>query len=271
MEKQSELYFTTGEFAKILGVSKHTLFHYDDIKLFCPAHTEDNGYRYYFLWQMDTFEVIRALQKLSMPLSEIRNYMASRSPDKFLALTRDKEGEIDREIERLKSLKKFIQMEQKNIEEAMNATLDSPFIVRIPDEYLMISNVRDTAEKTIAEEIAAHVKLMERHHVTLNTVGACCHLSDLEEGRYDHYFQIYSRMDRKVSALKPSKKAGGSYVQVYYQGYDGSLKRPYEMISRFARENSLVLDDIWYEDLLQDELTAKCYDDYIVKASVRIK
>ena len=37
MEKQSELYFTTGEFAKILGVKKHTLFHYDEIGLFSPA------------------------------------------------------------------------------------------------------------------------------------------------------------------------------------------------------------------------------------------
>ena len=64
MEKQSELYFTTGEFARILGVRKHTLFHYDEIGLFSPALKEENGYRYYFVWQMDMFEVIRALQKL---------------------------------------------------------------------------------------------------------------------------------------------------------------------------------------------------------------
>ena len=72
MEKQSELYFTTGEFARILGVGKHTLFHYDEIGLFSPAIKEENGYRYYFVWQMDTFEVIRALQKLGMSLGEIK-------------------------------------------------------------------------------------------------------------------------------------------------------------------------------------------------------
>ena len=55
MEKQSELYFTTGEFARILGVRKHTLFHYDEIGLFSPALKEENGYRYYFVWQMDMF------------------------------------------------------------------------------------------------------------------------------------------------------------------------------------------------------------------------
>ena len=29
MEQRNELYFTTGEFAEILGVKKLTLFHYD--------------------------------------------------------------------------------------------------------------------------------------------------------------------------------------------------------------------------------------------------
>ena len=29
-------YMTTGEFASAMGVSKDTLFHYDDIGLFCP-------------------------------------------------------------------------------------------------------------------------------------------------------------------------------------------------------------------------------------------
>ena len=87
MDQRSELYFTTGEFAKILGVKKHTLFHYDEIGLFSPAVKEDNGYRYYFVWQMDAFEVIRALQKLGMPLARIKEYMESRSPERFLDLS----------------------------------------------------------------------------------------------------------------------------------------------------------------------------------------
>ena len=53
MEKQSELYFTTGEFARILGVRKHTLFHYDEIGLFSlPAGSTltDTGIILYGRW-----------------------------------------------------------------------------------------------------------------------------------------------------------------------------------------------------------------------------
>ena len=95
MEKQSELYFTTGEFARILGVRKHTLFHYDEIGLFSPALKEENGYRYYFVWQMDMFEVIRALQKLGMSLGEIKEYMENRSPERFMSMMDGKKRQLD--------------------------------------------------------------------------------------------------------------------------------------------------------------------------------
>nr|WP_243686593.1 MerR family DNA-binding transcriptional regulator [Clostridioides difficile] len=36
MSQVSKNYFTTGEFAKICGINKKTLFHYDDIGLFSP-------------------------------------------------------------------------------------------------------------------------------------------------------------------------------------------------------------------------------------------
>ena len=46
-------YMTTGEFASAMGVSKDTLFHYDDIGLFCPEKVSENGYRYYSIYQME--------------------------------------------------------------------------------------------------------------------------------------------------------------------------------------------------------------------------
>lgn len=48
------LYMTTGEFAALMGVSKHTLFHYDDIGLFSPEYVAENGYRMYSLYQLET-------------------------------------------------------------------------------------------------------------------------------------------------------------------------------------------------------------------------
>ena len=52
------LYMTTGEFAALMGVSKHTLFHYDDIGLFSPEYVAENGYRMYSRYQLETLDEI---------------------------------------------------------------------------------------------------------------------------------------------------------------------------------------------------------------------
>ena len=44
---KKRMYMTTGELARIMGITKETLFHYDEIGLFRPAVVKTNGYRYY--------------------------------------------------------------------------------------------------------------------------------------------------------------------------------------------------------------------------------
>ena len=39
-----KIYMTTGEFARIMRITKETLFHYDEIGLFQPELTQPNGY-----------------------------------------------------------------------------------------------------------------------------------------------------------------------------------------------------------------------------------
>ena len=84
--KKKKNYLTAGEFAKICGVAKHVLFHYDEIHLFQPAYRDEHGYRYYSYHQYDTFLVITNLKKMGMSLSAIRIYLKQRDPQMFLRL-----------------------------------------------------------------------------------------------------------------------------------------------------------------------------------------
>ena len=58
-----ERYIKTGEFAKLVGVTKHTLFYYDKIGLFSPEIKLENGYRFYSFDQLDVFDVIQTLRE----------------------------------------------------------------------------------------------------------------------------------------------------------------------------------------------------------------
>lgn len=270
MKDHSELYFTTGEFARILGVKKHTLFHYDKIGLFSPALKKENGYRYYFVWQMDVFAVIRALQKVGMPLEEIKAYMENRSPRRFIDMMEDKEARIDREIERLGNLKRLIRGEKKNIGEALAARLDRPRLVKRSRERLLVSDISIQDERTVAVDIAEHVKMQEEYNGSLGEVGSICLGEDLEQGIYNRYVKIYTKLEKKGALSRAVIRPGGDYVELCYRGYDWSMEKPYRLISRFAGSLGLATGQFWYEDLMLDELTVRSYEDFIVKVMVPV-
>lgn len=101
-------YLSAGRFAALVGTTKETLFHYDEIGLFVPKRREANGYRYYAMDQMETFDVIGMLRELGMPLAEIRNYLEQRSPEKFGVLLEQEEKVVREKIQRLREMQRWI-------------------------------------------------------------------------------------------------------------------------------------------------------------------
>ena len=80
---EQRMYMTTGELAKLMGITKETLFHYDEIGLFRPAVVMKNGYRYYEVSQMELLDAILLLKELRMPLKEIQELLGKRSPERI--------------------------------------------------------------------------------------------------------------------------------------------------------------------------------------------
>ena len=99
------LYMTTGEFAKLMGVTKETLFHYDEIGLFCPECVTENGYRQYSVNQVEVMNTILMLKDLGMPLKEIREFMCHRSPERILQVFAQREKQLNQQIKKLQQMK----------------------------------------------------------------------------------------------------------------------------------------------------------------------
>ena len=99
-------------------------------------------------------------------------------------------------------------------------------------------------------------------------MGTICLGQDLDQGKYNRYVSVYSRITRPVSGLKTVRQRAGRYVEVCYRGYEDSMEKPYHLIREYAERRGLRLGQEWYEDFLLDELTVKGYGDYIVKVAV---
>ena len=138
-----KIYMTTGEFARIMRITKETLFHYDEIGLFQPELTQPNGYRYYSIYQTEILDTILLLKDLGMPLKEIKQQLANRDPAKMLHILEEREHQINTEIAKLRSMEKWISQQKSKIHFAMQIDPTAIFIADFPERYYLYAEAPD--------------------------------------------------------------------------------------------------------------------------------
>lgn len=86
---------TTGEFAKLCNVTKHTLYHYNDIGILKPDSYDDNNYRMYTYEQLSLFYFISVMKEMNMSLNDINLFLNNRTPSKVKNLFENRINELD--------------------------------------------------------------------------------------------------------------------------------------------------------------------------------
>lgn len=106
----------TSTFAKMCGVEKRTLFHYDDIGLLKPVLVRENGYREYAVEQLGMMDMIKIFQACGYSLSEIKQICEAEVETK-LQHTDDAMKRIDAKINQLQQMKNYLQSKQRLLNE----------------------------------------------------------------------------------------------------------------------------------------------------------
>lgn len=97
-ENLNARYFTTGEAARLSGISRKTLLFYDSEALVTPEIVDANGYRYYRRSQLLLLRLVVTLRQIGVPIGEIKAYLARRSPDAYRSMLRAREARLEAEI-----------------------------------------------------------------------------------------------------------------------------------------------------------------------------
>lgn len=123
-----ENYLTVSEVAKILGVNKNTILHYDREGVIFSKR-DVNNYRYYHKEQIKIFKMILSFRKSGFSLEEIREikeYIIQQNYSYILELIRQKTQECKKEIEDLKEKLKMLKSHEKYTEYLNDITLENP-------------------------------------------------------------------------------------------------------------------------------------------------
>ena len=265
-------YFSTYEFAKLVGVTKHTLFHYDKVGVFSPVIKLENDYRYYAYTQIEYFGVISTLKELGMSLNEIKAYLDKRTPQDLILLLEEKEQEIALKVTHLNQMKNFISHKVELTKEALTF-IDHPlFITTETEEVLLISQVTEPeANKGLGLAISHHLSNCKNHGLfSMNSIGNMIHLHHIKQQDYHNYQYFFTKVDKLEQHDNIDVKRAGRYINMIHKEGFFSTHKAYEKILDFANMNHLKLDSFFYEDVLLDDLSVNGYENYIVKISIRI-
>ncbi|MBE6072493.1 MAG: MerR family transcriptional regulator [Clostridium butyricum] len=271
MSTNFKKYFTTGEFAKLFGVHKKTLFHYDSIGLFCPEKTLDNGYRYYSHNQIELFNVITQLKRLGMPLKDIKFFIDNRNPEMAIEFFKKEKIAIDKEIKNLQRLKKLMDTKINLTQLGIDFT-DDIKIEEQEEEKLILSNyIMETEDEYDIKTYTEHLKYCFNNKLDSGyPIGMMINANKLHKNDFSHPDYYFTKVEKNYSKENIFIKPRGLYVVGYIKGYYDTNILLYERLVKFINENNLSIDGYSYEQGLIDEISVKNQNDYVSKISIKI-
>ncbi|MEN8905684.1 MAG: MerR family transcriptional regulator [Clostridiales bacterium] len=164
-DSQINRYCTISEMAKFLRVSKHTILHYEDLKIISPIKRGHNNYRYYTGDQIKAFKHILYLRELGFSIKDIKKHL--NSTDKTETLIQENLKHIDKEIQLLNKKRMELIKFSKQLEKKK---LDTPFLKKI-DEVNAIYTEQNSFEQkdsiksfTEFDNILSEITWSEKYH-----------------------------------------------------------------------------------------------------------
>ncbi|BDF33272.1 MerR family transcriptional regulator [Lachnospiraceae bacterium] len=263
---KKERYLTTGEFARLTGVTKHTLFHYDAIGLLCPEVKLDNGYRYYTFSQLDIFEIISSLKELNMPLQEIKAYVDGRTPESLLKLFERENLIIEERMQKLRQIQRWMKEKADCIQSGISAPPEEIRVRHEEKRYMVLSGIESSDEMGWSIEIGNFLDYCEEHGIrSPYGISFRQNLADIMEGTYDSYRTLYQLLSAKPKKVAYEVRPEGDYVTAYHKGRWQDIGMAYRRLVRYAQDNRIELTEHFYEDYLLDGLTVQREEDYLTK------
>lgn len=277
MQKFCDPCIRTGDFARLCGTNKRTLFHYDAIGLFSPALTDEKGYRYYSESQCDTFFTITCLKELGMPLQEIKRYIDGRGPKQLRRLLEEQKQRVQQERERLRRIERVIDTKLALVSqgEALEfaGRLSAVALEACPAEQLIATPRLDSADHTfLFSALMDHLGYVNQHGLnTGHPYGAMLAVSSLRAGQWGTYAYFFTKAAEVPAGQPCLQKPAGTYAVVYLKGDYNDAGDAFRALLAFADAHGLRLGEFVYKEAILDEISAAGPQNFLTRISVPVE
>ena len=228
--ENKELYFTTGELARLTGLSKQLLIFYDKKNFFTATSTGSNGYRYYLLSKYFQLKILITLRKMDIPLEEIYQYLQHGSDEFLLNIYTRKLSEYQEQIKQLQKKSQILEKRIQSMERQPHLILNRIFITELEKErrYYRWDIDMSAPVKERVSQMAAVLRpyLQDENCFRDNILGFILPSASLHQEQpatsysfLTHYIpHIPGIKEKTVHIMKP-----GVYLKVHGYGHSGVI------------------------------------------------
>lgn len=275
MSKQSSTLLTTGEFARLCGIKKDTLFHYDEIGLLPPEVKKPNGYRYYSAQQLYTFDIITVLKECGTPLIQIKEYLQNPSKHQFLAIMAETRKRLKAEQARLLQMETILDNTMALMKQASHVKPGLPSIQSFPEEYFiaMPLDYELSEQLDIVRADATHRLLdyLDQENLgeeyPLGTIIS--HDKLLKQDFLESFY--CSKFSKPQNSPYAYTKPAGTYAVMYHKGSYESMADSYQALIAYIKKNNLAITGCSYEHELLNQLAAASPDEFIIQIAIQVE
>lgn len=264
-------HFTTSEMAKICGVTKHTLFHYDDIGLLKPDFVNEKGYRFYSFKQCYALDIINVLKKAGSSLQEIKDFFQNQSTAKFIHLIQQKQRELEMEHLRIKRMQNFLEGAVEMTKTATNDLRDTPIIEECEAQYFITTEVGQCVnEQEFAKKLREHRDYSEKHLILHEfPLWTILHKERFESELYYPNYIAY-KLISPTQTEKLITRPKGTYAVMDHIGSYDTMPYTYAAIKKFISSKGMQVCGDVYEMEMLNYLTEEDPDNFIIRISVGV-
>ncbi len=263
-------YFSSGEFAKLMGINKRTLHYYNDIDLFKPEKVTENGYHYYSIHQFAKLELICTLRKVGLSIEEIKSYLKDTNDQSYMDMLDQKKKLIDTYIEQLQSIQNFLTQKQQHAYISQQAKHGQIRCIQLEEQKIIVSEKitgnYDDHDFSIAADFSNQLK--QRFHL-YDRFGSRIAISNLmhhQFNAYDSYYAYCPKDSKEYDDILPK----GTYIEAFCIGPWDLLPGIYQQILAYAQQHKLELYGYAYEEGL-NEMSIDSFNQYITRILIPVK
>lgn len=264
------MYLTTGDFAQLCGVTKHTLFHYDEVGILKPYHVGENGYRYYHVFQFDTFLTISNLRETGMSLGEIKQYLEHRTPQAAMQLMRRQEEKITQRIRHLEIVRQNLRDSQKATEHVLNQPREV-FYIQEPKRQLLLSEELEEESDYYSMALALQKLIHFRPYPIGMSSGMLHPTAGIRQKSYIRGCRYYIRLPKGEHVAAAESAPAGKYLCMYHYGDYDTLDGTMDTLIQYADSQGLPLSEWVVEETIIGDWAVENARQYVIRLSVRIE